>query len=38
MMITDPKRVYLKDPGHPEVCNVFSFYKMYMDKGLGEIE
>lgn len=38
MMITDPKRVYLKDPGHPEVCNVFSFYKMYMDDGLGEIE
>lgn len=38
MMITDPKRVYLKDPGHPEVCNVFSFYKMYVDDGLEEIE
>ncbi|OFW60985.1 MAG: tryptophan--tRNA ligase [Actinobacteria bacterium RBG_19FT_COMBO_36_27] len=38
MMITDPKRVHLKDPGHPEVCNVFSFYKMYMGSELGEIE
>jgi tryptophanyl-tRNA synthetase len=38
-MITDPKRIYLKDPGHPEVCNVFSFYKIYMDRdSLTEIE
>ncbi len=38
MMITDPKRVHLKDPGHPEVCNVFSFYKMYMSSELEEIK
>lgn len=38
MMITDPARVYLKDPGHPEVCNVFDFYKIYKEEGIEEIE
>ena len=28
-MITDPARIRKTDPGHPEVCNVFSFYKIY---------
>ncbi len=28
-MITDPQRVHLKDPGHPDICNVFTFYKIY---------
>jgi tryptophanyl-tRNA synthetase len=23
--VTDPARVYRKDPGHPEVCNIFRF-------------
>lgn len=27
-MITDPKRVKLKDPGHPDECNVFTFYQL----------
>ena len=26
-MITDPKRIRKTDPGHPEDCNVFSYYK-----------
>ena len=28
-MITDPKRIKLKDKGHPNVCNVFSYYKVF---------
>jgi tryptophanyl-tRNA synthetase len=28
-MITDPQRKRRKDPGDPDVCNVFSFHKMY---------
>ena len=28
-MITDPQRVKLSDPGHPDVCNVFSYYKVF---------
>lgn len=28
-MITDPARVKMSDPGHPEVCNVYSYYKIF---------
>lgn len=28
-MITDPKRIKKNDPGDPEVCNVFSYHKIY---------
>ena len=28
-MITDPKRVKRDDPGHPDVCNVCSYYKAF---------
>jgi tryptophanyl-tRNA synthetase len=28
-MITDPQRKRRNDPGDPDVCNVFSFHKMY---------
>ncbi|MEA2016141.1 MAG: tryptophan--tRNA ligase [Actinomycetota bacterium] len=38
MMITDPRRIHPKDPGHPEVCNIFSFYKIYKKEGIKEIE
>ena len=32
-MITDPQRARRADPGNPDVCNVYSFHKMYtMDK------
>jgi len=30
-MFTDPKRLYRKDPGHPDECNVF-FYRDALDK------
>jgi tryptophanyl-tRNA synthetase len=28
-MFTDPKRIKLKDVGHPKKCNVFSYYKVF---------
>lgn len=31
MMVTDPQRIHLTDPGHPDICNVFSFYKIYRE-------
>ncbi|HMA66937.1 MAG TPA: tryptophan--tRNA ligase [Desulfosalsimonadaceae bacterium] len=38
-MITDPQRIKRNDPGDPEICNVFSFHRMYSDGTLtAEIE
>ncbi len=28
-MITDPSRIKVSDPGHPDECNVFSYYKFF---------
>lgn len=28
-MITDPQRIKRDDPGHPDICNVFSYYKTF---------
>lgn len=28
-MFTDPKRIKLADPGHPDECNVFSYYEVF---------
>ncbi len=28
-MITDPERIKLKDPGHPDICNVFSYFSTF---------
>lgn len=33
-MITDPQRIKLEDKGHPDICNVFSYYNTFADKGL----
>lgn len=30
--ITDPDRMRKSDPGNPDICNVFSFHKLYTDK------
>lgn len=30
-MITDPARIKLNDKGHPDVCNVFSYYSIFTD-------
>ena len=28
-MITDPKRARMTDPGHPDECNVYSYYQVF---------
>lgn len=28
-MFTDPKRIKMTDPGHPDQCNVYSYYKIF---------
>ncbi len=28
-MVTDPARIRRSDPGNPDICNVFSFHKVY---------
>ncbi len=28
-MITDPQRIKLSDKGHPDICNVFSYYSIF---------
>jgi tryptophanyl-tRNA synthetase len=30
-MVTDVKRVYRTQPGHPRTCNVCAFYKFFFD-------
>ena len=29
MMVTDPQRIHRSDPGNPDVCNVFTFHKIF---------
>ncbi len=31
-MITDPRRIRMTDPGHPEECNVYSYYHVFTPK------
>jgi tryptophanyl-tRNA synthetase len=37
-MVTDPVRIKKDDPGHPEVCTVYAFHKVFSEDGLPEIE
>lgn len=38
-MITDPKRMRRSDPGDPDVCNVFTFHKLYSpEQTIREVE
>ncbi|MBN1891784.1 MAG: tryptophan--tRNA ligase [Clostridiales bacterium] len=37
-MITDPARIRKDDPGHPEVCTVFAFHKVFSEDEVGDIE
>ncbi|MHB1453681.1 MAG: tryptophan--tRNA ligase [Saccharofermentanales bacterium] len=30
-MVTDPARIRKTDPGHPEVCTVYAFHKIFQD-------
>ena len=36
-MFTDPKRIRLSDKGHPETCNVFSYYSTFVSKMNDEV-
>ncbi|MEM5769556.1 MAG: tryptophan--tRNA ligase, partial [Bacillota bacterium] len=38
MMVTDPQRVRKTDPGHPEVCVVYAFHKLFNPDICTEIE
>ncbi len=31
-MVTDPARVRRSDPGNPDICNVFSYHKIFSDQ------
>lgn len=35
--VTDPARVYRKDPGHPKVCNIFHFQEYFNPGEVAEI-
>ncbi len=36
--VTDPARIRKDDPGHPEVCTVFSYHKEFSPEFIGELE
>jgi tryptophanyl-tRNA synthetase len=36
-MITDPKRIKLADKGHPDICNVFSYYSIFIPQMKEEV-
>ncbi len=36
-MFTDPKRIKLSDPGHPDLCNVFSYYAIFIPQMKEEV-
>lgn len=36
-MFTDPKRVRLADPGHPDECNVYSYYEVFANSQSPEV-
>jgi tryptophanyl-tRNA synthetase len=37
-MITDPARIKKDDPGHPDVCAVFAFQKVFNELGVADTE
>ncbi|MDD2680288.1 MAG: tryptophan--tRNA ligase [Candidatus Omnitrophica bacterium] len=36
-MFTDPKRIKLSDAGHPDTCNVFSYFSVFMPERKDEV-
>lgn len=36
-MFTDPKRIKRSDPGHPDQCNVYSYYKIFAPERREEV-
>jgi tryptophanyl-tRNA synthetase len=35
--VTDPARIYRKDPGHPKICNIFRFQEHFNPTMVAEI-
>ncbi|MGP8080490.1 MAG: tryptophan--tRNA ligase [Dehalococcoidales bacterium] len=35
--VTDPERKYRKDPGHPEICNIYTLHKYFTPDEVAEI-
>ncbi|HHU63202.1 MAG TPA: tryptophan--tRNA ligase [Clostridiales bacterium] len=38
VMVTDPARIRKTDPGHPSVCSVYAFHKVFSDKDIDTIK
>lgn len=38
MMVTDPARIHPKDPGHPEVCTVYNFHRLFNQEEVEELD
>jgi len=38
MAITDPQKIRMGDPGHPEVCTVFTYHKKFNPEEVPQIE
>jgi tryptophanyl-tRNA synthetase len=36
-MVTDPARIRKTDPGHPDVCSVFAFHKIFSPEAVADI-
>ncbi|MEO0076047.1 MAG: tryptophan--tRNA ligase [candidate division WOR-3 bacterium] len=36
--ITDPARIHASDPGHPEICNIFSYQKVFNPSFISELQ
>lgn len=37
-MVTDPQRLRPTDPGHPDICSVFAYHKIFSPEQLAEIQ
>jgi tryptophanyl-tRNA synthetase len=35
--VTDPARIYRKDPGHPKICNIYRFHEYFNQDKIAEI-
>jgi len=36
-MITDTKKIHMDDVGHPDICNVYSYYKVFRPEAAPEV-
>lgn len=36
--VTDPSRIHKTDPGHPEICTIFEYHKVFNNAELASIE